>query len=71
MSFLFMTVVRLKSPETATESCSDTFERLLSSEMLGNIFGDIKTYFASIAASIGGLAGYVAKDEKEKKSRRM
>ena len=71
MSFLFMTTVKVLSPDSAADSCTETFEKLLHSELLANIFGDVKTYFASIAASIGGGIGYIVKDEKESKSRRM
>ena len=71
ISFLFMTGVKIISPETAAESCTESFTRIFHSDLIGNIFGDIKTYFASIAASIGGSIGYVVKDEKENKSRRM
>jgi len=71
ISFLFMTGVKLISPDTAADSCTESFTRIFHNDLLGNIFGDIKTYFASIAASLGGITGYVIKDEKENKSRRM
>ena len=71
ISFLFMTAVKVISPDTAADSCTESFARIFHSDLIGNIFGDIKTYFLSIAASAGGVIGYVAKDEKENKSRRM
>ena len=69
ISFLYMTTVRIISPNDAANECTETFQRLLHNDVLGSIFGDVKTYFASIAASFGGTVGYVVKDEQDKKSK--
>ena len=69
ISFLVMTIGRFKSPSTSAEDCIATFKNMLRSDLLANIFGDIKTYFASLAASVTGTIGYIVQDEKESKTK--
>ena len=69
MSFLFMTYGKFISPTDSAEDCIETFKRILNSDMLANIFGDVRTYFTSLAATVAGTIGYIVQDEKSSKTK--